>query len=162
MDNNGMDYKISGSEKINIDRVYIDVSLKGQVSSEFDELKGIVEVARRAHGLTNVKMKQVNDKVDNIIQIAKKAIREYKAKKTEKRKEELKDILIMVKKAKVIARTMEYNYMLDAESPEAKERRNLMTECIRDQAEHEGRKSDTIKNIDVPIVDVSDLIDEDS
>ncbi len=161
MKNNGKDFRISGSEKINIDPVYVDMSMKGQVSSEYDELKSIAAVARRGYGLSKDRMKQVNAKVDNIIRIAKKAIREYQAKKTEKRKEELKDILIMVKKAKIIARDIEYRYMLDADAPEVEERRRLMTGWTREQAEKEGRKGNQINDIDIPIIDVDDLLSED-
>lgn len=160
MDNRGKDFRIGGSEDINIDPVYIDMSLKEQVSSEYDELKSIVAVIRRGYGLSERRMKQVNIKVENIIEIAKKATREYQAKKTEKRKEELKDILIIVKRAKVIARDVEYKFMLNADSLEAEER-SLMTGWTREQAEKEGRRADPIKNIDIPIIDGNDLPGED-
>ena len=161
MDNNDRDFRISGSENINIDPVQIDVSLRGQASSEYEELKGIAVVAQRGYGLSDDRMKKVNAKVDSIVEIAKRAIKEYKVKKTEKRKEELKDILIMVKKAKIMAREIEIKYMLESDSPEHVERRRLTTGWTREQIETEGKKSTGIQDIDVPIIDVDNLFGED-
>lgn len=157
---NNMNIRISGSENIDIDPVQIDTSLVGQASTEYEELKSIWDVVQGRRIVTNERMKRVNEKVENLIKIAKSAIREYKIKKTERRKEELKDILIMVKNAKHIAKVLERKYMLESDSPEVEEKRRLLNGWTREQAQKDGRKAELIKDIDVPILDANDLFDD--
>ena len=153
-------FVISGSEDINIYPVQIDISLVGQANTEYEDLKAIIVIAQSRQGLTKEKMNQANEKLDNIIQIAKKAIIGYKAKKTEKRKEELKDILTMVKKAKSAIKVIELKYMLENDSPESEERRRLMTGWTREQADAD-EKARRIKDIDVPVIDANDFLSGD-
>ncbi len=151
--------KISGSEKIDIDPVQIDTSLVGQATAEYDELKAIIVITETENGITNKRMSQANEKLENLIKIAKKAIIGYKAKKNEKRKEELTEILIMVKKAKTIVKGIERRYMLESDNPEVEERRRLMTGWTRDRADRDPNAK-RIKDIDIPIIDASDLFSD--
>ena len=148
---------ISGSEDINIDPVYINTSISGQVADEYEEI-GLVLAASQSGG--RIAKKQVDDvhkKVENIINLAKEAIRQYVSKKDEKKKEELKNILRIVKKAKSAEKVIDMKYMLESDAPESAERRRLLTGWTREESEKDGKES-RMREIDVPLLDVEDLL----
>ena len=158
MNNNDKDSRNSWRNNINIDPVNIDVSLKAQAGFEYNRLKSIVAVVRKEHRVSKDRMKQINAKAGDITEIAQKAINEYQYNNN--KKEELKDILIIEKEAKKIARNIEYKFILDTGFPDEGERRRLMAGWIREQAKKEGRTVDSIIDIDVPVTGRNHIIEE--
>ena len=148
---------VSGSENIDIDPVYINTSISGQIEDEFEEIGLVLAAAQSGDRLAKKQVDDVHKKVENIIKLAKDAVRKYASKKNEENKEELKKILIIVKKAKSAEKVIDMKYMLESDSPESAERRRLLTGWTREEAENSGSKS-KMNEIDVPLLDVN--IDE--
>ena len=152
--------KISGSEGINIDPVYINVSIRGQVSDAYEKIGLILATAQSGGRLTRNQVNDVHNKVHEIVNLAKEAVKKYVANKNDERKEELRAVLIILKKAKSAERVIDMKYMLESEAPEVKERRHWISEWTKNEADRDN-KNEGIKDIDVPIIDVERLLKED-
>ncbi len=134
---------IGGNEcHIDIDPVVIDTSMVGQAKNELEELKSILAVAQKGEGFSRSKMQRAYEKVKKIEDIAKRAIKEYKVKQNDKRKEELTEILKVVKKSKAAIKMIERRFMLESDSPEVVEKRRLMTGWTREQEENGNHNED--------------------
>ena len=149
--------KISGSEDINIDPVYINVSISGQAKEDYEKIRLILETAQSGCRLTKKQVEDVHKKVRGIVALAKEAIRKYAERKTESRKEELKAVIEIVKKAKSTEKAIEKRYMLESDDKESKERRALLSGWAREGAKNK-ENVEKIRDIDIPLWDVDEIL----
>lgn len=138
----------NGRNKINIDPVYIDVSIFRQIRNKYNEVKLFFDTAQSIGGLTSYQIEDVHEIVQEIIELTKCAIKEHSTKKIDK--EELITILEINKKVKLIEKALDRRYMLESDTPESKERRWLLSEWSRTQ-DKQNDGNNRITNIDVPI-----------
>lgn len=149
--------KISGSEDINIDPVYINVSISGQAKEDYEKIRLILRTAQSGCKLTKKQVEDVHKTVNGIVALAKEAIKKYATKRNEKNKEELKAVIEVVKKAKSTEKAIEKRYILESDEIESQERRALLSGWAREGAENK-ENAEKIKDIDIPVWDVDEIL----